>query len=130
MKVSLVVNFSFILRLFLLERRKLPLCELQLILRLEKTWQHVITMKEFTLKKICRRTWVWKVWDINEVLLCNWNVQHFKFEIPSKNVNKKRDIVLTLIEPKFLTEVPMITRSQNFFWKTDWMEKRLSHFSL
>ena len=38
-------KISFILRPFLLERRKLPLCELQLNLWLEKTLQHVITKK-------------------------------------------------------------------------------------
>ena len=38
-------KISFILRPFLLERRKLPLCELQLILWPEKTLQHVITKK-------------------------------------------------------------------------------------
>ena len=62
LSASLFVNFSFILRPFLLERRKLPLCELQLILWLEKTLQHVITVKELTLKKVCRRTWVWCLW--------------------------------------------------------------------
>ena len=90
MSVSLVVKSSFILRPFLLERRRLPLCELQLILWLEKSLQHVITIKEFTLKKICRKMRVWTVWEINEILRCNWNVQQFKVEIPSKNVKKNR----------------------------------------
>ena len=116
MSVSLVVKSSFILRPFLLERRRLPLCELQLILWLEKSLQHVITIKEFTLKKICRKMRVWTVWEISEILRCNWNVQQFKVEIPSKNVKKTEDIVLTLIEPKFLTELLMITRSQNFYF--------------
>ena len=77
-----------------------------------KTLQHVITVKELTLKKICRRTWVWCVLDINENLCCNWNIQHKIIAIPSKMLNKKAEgIVSTLLEQKFLTEPLMITPS-------------------
>ena len=115
LSASLVVKFSFILRPFLLERRKLPLCELQLILWLEKTLQHVITKKELTLKKICRRTRVWCVLYINETLCCNWNAQHNIIAIPSKVLKKiVEGIVSTLLEQKFLTESLTITPSQNF----------------
>ena len=107
-------NFSFILRSFLLERRKLPLCELQLILWLEKTLQHVITKKELTLKKNCRRRWVWCVLDINENLCCHWNIKHNFIAIPSKMLKKSAEgKVSTLKEKKLSTEPLMITPSQN-----------------
>ena len=124
----LVVNFSFILRPFLLERKKLPLCEVQLILWLEKFLQHVITIKELTFKKFCRRTWVWCVLDINEILCCNWNVQHkiiaTASKILEKNIKFYRRNVWTLLDQKSLAEPLMITPSQNFYFLKKQIESK------
>ena len=128
LSASLVVSFSFILRPFLLERKELPLCELQLILWLEKTLQHVITVNELTLKKICRRTWVWCVLDFNENLCCDWNVQHNIIATPSNFLKKKycRRNVSALLYQKSLTEPLMIIRGKTLiFWKNRWNRKKL-----
>ena len=49
----------------------------------------MITKNELTLENFCIRTRVLTVWDINEVLCCNWIVQQIMVAIKSKIVKKK-----------------------------------------
>ena len=130
---SLFVNFTFILRPFLLERRKLPLCELQLILWLENLCNTWLQKRSWLSKKIADEGesgvfWIsMKICAIIEMFRTISSRHHQKF---SKKILQNEGFNFTWSEIFSRTTYDNPEAKLSFFEKTEWIEKSFSHFGI